>query len=73
MTPFIVKIQLSYFDSALHQQVLIYNEDKSIMWQDRAGEEIVKTMHGRLKAFFEATRNKDGVIELHREVKDPGW
>lgn len=70
---FIVKVQLSLATNHAKQQVLVYNKDRSIFWQDTAGEEIIATMAGRPKAFFEATRNKKGVIEIGAEVSDPGW
>jgi DnaJ-class molecular chaperone len=70
---FIVKVQLSLATNHAEQQVLVYNKDKSVFWQDVAGEDIVKTMAGRPKAFFSASRNKKGVIEIGEEVSDPGW
>lgn len=73
MRAFVVKVQLSLHTSETKQQVLVYNEDKSVYWQDVAGESILGAMSGKAKAFFKATRNQQGVIELHQEVSDPGW
>lgn len=73
MSSFVVKVQISQHSFTAGRQILVYNEDKSILWQDDAGKEIVRTLRGRPKAFFNATRDDDGVIHLNEEVGDPGW
>lgn len=70
---FIVKIQLSEYTSANQRQVLVYNEDRSIYWQDTAGPEILQAMRGRPKVFFEAIRDSYGVIHVGDEVEDEDW
>jgi hypothetical protein len=70
---FVVKVQLSLHSSTAGRQVLVYNEDQSIHWQDAAGKDIIETMRGRDKAFFNATQNAKGVIEIGEEVEEQGW
>lgn len=71
--PFIVKIQISEFTTAKNAQVLVYNKDQSVYWQDTAGIEILQAMRGRPKVYFEAIRDSYGVIHLGDEVKDQDW
>jgi hypothetical protein len=71
--PFIVKIQLSEYTTAGTRQILVYNEDHSVYWQDNAGHEILKAMRGRPKVYFLAIRAPDGVIHVGDEVKDQDW
>ena len=71
--PFIVKIQLSEYTTAGTRQILVYNEDQSVYWQDTAGPEILKEMRGRPKVYFLAIRDSFGVIHLGDEVKDQDW
>jgi hypothetical protein len=71
--PFVVKVQISEFTTARNAQVLVYNEDHSVYWQDAAGVEILQAMRGRPKVYFEAIRDSFGVIHLGDEVKDQDW
>lgn len=68
---FIVKVQLSLASSG-PPQILVYNEDQSVLMQGPPGDDILIVMRGRQKAFFIATLNND-LIEVGGEVPDPGW
>lgn len=68
----IVKVQLSLTTYESHQMVLIYNEDRSILWQGPASEEIKTAMGKELKRFFSA-RLVDTKIRLGREVQQQNW
>lgn len=70
---FIVKIQLSEYTTANTRQILVYNEDRSVYWQDDAGMEIIQTMRGRPRVFFEAIRDSFGVIHIGDEAEDQDW
>jgi hypothetical protein len=50
----IVKVQLSQFDSQGRTMMLVYNEDRSIMYEDEATKPIIDAMSGEPKKFFHA-------------------
>lgn len=50
----IVKVQLSQFDSEGRSMMLIYNEDRTIRYEEQATKEIVTLMQGEQKRFFHA-------------------
>lgn len=61
MKNFIVKMQLSQFP--YHENVLVYNEDRSVEYESPATEEIIDMMDGEEKAFFNAkVENQEIVI-----------
>jgi len=70
---FVVKVQLSLATNHAKQQVLVYNEDRTVYWQDTAGKDIIETMAGRQKAYFVAVRNAKGVIEIGEETEEQDW
>ena len=50
----IVKVQLSQFDSEGRKMMLVYNKDRSIMYEDYATVGIIDVMQKELKKFFNA-------------------
>lgn len=50
----IVKVQISVGSSDGKKHMLIYNKDKSVMYEDEATDQVLKLMNGRPKLFFEA-------------------
>ena len=49
----IFKVQQSFHTSEQKQQVLVYNEDRSISWQGDMPKKIKKALGNTLKAYFE--------------------
>lgn len=50
----IVKVQLSQFDSEGRKMMLIYNEDRSVRYEEEATKDILTVMQGEQKRFFHA-------------------
>jgi hypothetical protein len=71
---FIVKVQLSLFTSHDVRQVMVYNEDRSILWMGPADEDVGKLMGDAVKRFFYAELvNTEIVIDDKRPCKDQEW
>jgi hypothetical protein len=68
----IVKVQMSQFTSDGVSRVLIYNESKSFTYEGGVNEDMVETMAGRPKAYFEAEMGPEG-LEIGAEVEAPDW
>jgi hypothetical protein len=68
----IVKVQVSMFTSAEEQTVLVYNKDKSVMFQGEATPKVLKMMAGRFKAFFKA-RMRGKEIDIIKPAKWQDW
>ena len=69
----IVKIQISLATSADKSRVLVYNEDRSIRWEDKAPEAVLILMNGAPKRFFHADVDKDGRLILDSEAPEQEW
>lgn len=69
----IVKVQLSLATNRPKQRVLIYNEDRSIMYEDDAAKEVVELMDGLPKAYFRAHLDKNKKIVLDEQAEDQDW
>lgn len=69
---FIIKIQASLFSSVEEQQVLIYDEDKDIKFQENMSEQMENLMRGRKKVYFHAKMN-GGKLEILEEAPDQDW
>lgn len=67
----IVKVQLSL--NGGQQQVLVYDQARSIVWQGVAEPDVIDLMAGREKAFFEARVLPDARVSLDYEVAAPPW
>lgn len=50
----IVKVQLSQFDSEGRSMMLVYNQDKSVRYEEEATREIIAVMQNEQKRFFHA-------------------
>jgi hypothetical protein len=50
----IVKVQISQFDSEGGKRMLIYNQDRDIMYETDATEDVVKAMGNEPKKYFHA-------------------
>jgi hypothetical protein len=68
----IVKVQLSIFTSGERQRVLIYNADRSVIFEDDASKHIIKKMNGSLKKFFHAEVNNTDIV-LGSEASWQNW
>lgn len=68
----IVKVQVSLASSDGVTRVLIYNQSRSFKYEGGVNQDMVDTMAGRPKAFFEASMGPEG-LEIGDEVPDPGW
>lgn len=72
----IMKAQLALGGYGAGKRVLLYNEDRRVMFQTQ-DPEIVKRMNHRAKVFFHAHvtfSEKEGyVIELEAEAPDQDW
>jgi hypothetical protein len=69
---FIVKVQVSLDTNLPVQQVLVYNEDRSVLYQGDITPEIVQHMDGCFKAYFYA--HIDGkLIVLDRLAPVQEW
>ena len=69
----IVKVQLSLLSSAGKEQMLIYNEDRSVRYEAPADPKIKDLMGGRLKAYFTAELRPDGKLALGGEAMPQTW
>lgn len=56
---FIIKVQLSQFDSEGRTMMLAYNEDKSMWYEGDATQDVIDVMQGEQKRFFHAKFNKN--------------
>ena len=61
----IVKVQISLGNS--NKRVLVYNEDQSVMYEDKASKEILKKMKGRDKVYFKA--HTETIKDLEKKIK----
>lgn len=68
----IVKVQISIFTNEAKRQILIYNEDRSVNYQEDADKDTIKLMDGELKKYFKATI-KGKIIHLGKEVGEQEW
>jgi hypothetical protein len=66
----IVKVQVSLTKPPM---ALFYNEDKSVLFEERAGAPLLRLMKDRPKAFFHAKINKSNMLEIEREAKWQTW
>lgn len=69
----IVKVQLSLQSSNGVAYMLIYNEDRSVMYETEATEEIKTLMEMRPKAYFEAELDDEKKLIIGKEVKHQKW
>lgn len=67
----ICKLQISLFPKD-EPSMLIYNKDKSILYEDAATEDVIKLANGRPKLFVEA-KLVDTKIQITKEVPWQDW
>lgn len=68
----IVKVQISQFTSHGNLRVLVYNEDRTIQWEDGADSEVLDFVQGRPKVYAEA-HMEGTIIVLDKIVEDQDW
>jgi hypothetical protein len=68
----IVKVQVSLASSDGVTRVLIYNQNCTFEYEGGINEDMVETMAGRAKAYFEASMGPDG-LEIGEELEDQSW
>jgi len=68
----IVKVQLSLFGSEPAPQMLIYNEDRSIVYEAEATPEILACMDGAAKKYFTAELVGTEIL-LGDETETQNW
>jgi len=69
---FIVKVQQSLATNGESSQMLIYNEDKSILFEDDLDESVKIILKGCHKAYFKARLN-EGMIKIGEEIPNQSW
>ena len=68
----VVKMQTSLAGTRPEGMVLVYNRDKSLIYEGPITVEVSTLMRGRLKAYFFA-ECKDGVFEIGAEAPWQNW
>lgn len=67
----VIKVQISL--SKGPKKVLLYNEDKSVVWEGLASKDLRRLMCGRSKAFFHASIDKNGLVQINEEADEQDW
>lgn len=73
---FIIKIQISIATTEETPQVLIYNKNKSLYYQNKADKKILRLMKGAKKKYFYANMigSKINILEkLLGEAEEQNW
>jgi len=68
----IVKVQRSIHTNRAYEQMLIYNESRSVLFQGNIHSAILKVLDGRWKGYFEAHMEGTFVV-LDHPVPDQDW
>jgi hypothetical protein len=68
----IVKVQISLFSTEEGPQMLIYNKDKSVWYEDAAPDTLMMVMGSSNKKYFYA-EIVDTKIQLGRPAKAQNW
>lgn len=69
----VVKIQRSLNSTTEQPQMLIYNQDHSIQWQDDLHPKIERLLGGRLKCFALGHVDDKGVLAILGETPEQTW
>lgn len=77
----IVKVQISQYSSDGEKKMLVYNEDRSVEYEDVATKEVLKKMGKSPKKYFEAEviphpknwLRGESVVNLIKETKPQSW
>ncbi len=70
---FIVKVQVSLTTTTPVSQVLIYNEDHSIMQQFDASDELVRRVGSRMKRYMWAHLDRYDRLHLDEDAPTQEW
>lgn len=68
----IVKIQRSLFPPGA-ATMLIYNEDRTVFYQDRLSKAVKNLLGGSLKGYFHAHVDKDGLLRIGQRAPAQSW
>ena len=68
----IIKMQVSQASSRPGRMVLVYNQDRSIFYEEPLTDEIAALMYGRPKAYFHADLDGTG-LEIGDEAGAQPW
>jgi len=68
----LVKIQKSIVTTHKRPQVLVYNKDKSVMWEGDLTKEVEALMKNETKAYFEAKLEGTKVV-IGSRVSEQCW
>lgn len=68
----IVKVQLTLATTTGARQMLVYDRDKTLVYEDTASREVLSLMVDEDKAFFTAEVRHE-ILHLGARVPDPGW
>jgi hypothetical protein len=71
---FVVKIQKSIHTTGNKAQLLIYNEDKSILHEMEVSKDIEDLLNGKHKAYFNAFMDDNGLMSvMPGQLNDINW
>jgi len=72
-----VKLQISLASSTPFESMLVYNEDRSLVYQGFSRDEVDfarrKLGEGCFKGYFEAERQADGKLDIGLRCGDQDW
>ena len=68
----IVKVQRALLSTDGVDRVLIYNHDRSFVYEGGVNEDLKDVLAGRPKAYYEAVMTADG-LEIGDEVEAQPW
>jgi hypothetical protein len=69
----IVKVQVSLATSLPNQRVLVYNKDRSIMYENDVTDDVLELLGDRPKAYFKAHLDKYKKLVLDEQAEDQDW
>jgi len=69
----IINVQVSLYTTEPEQQVIAYNEDRTLSWKGPATREIMKIMGGDAKAFFPACLSPDFKFVIGQRAEWQDW
>ena len=73
----IVKVQISLASSSPFEKGLIYNEDRSVLYESVTRTEVdydrSKLGEGCFKGYFEAEIQEDGKLDMGLRCEDQDW
>lgn len=69
----IVKVQISIATNQPNRRVLVYNKDRSIMYEHDATDEVIELVGDYPKAYFKAHLDKYKKLVLDERVEDQDW